>query len=105
LNRDFRDGNHSVAYHEVKMSNPVFSYTFRSNKFETIETAFNIPLRMICVSPTVSLRVKTAVLTTSRSENGCINYGGGASTFVHRVQAKGSSGQTIQVEQSLPISS
>jgi hypothetical protein len=92
LNRDFRDGNYFIGYQEVKMPNPVFSYTFRSNDFETIETAFNIPSRMICVSPTVSLRVRTAFFTTSRSENGCINYGGGASILVHRVQARGSSG-------------
>lgn len=85
------------------MPNPLLTYTFTSNDFETIETAFNIPPRLICVSPTVLLKVKTAFLTTKKSEDGCINYGGGASILLHRVQAKGASGQTIQIEQSLPI--
>lgn len=44
-------------------TNIVLFHTFTSNDFETIETAFNIPRRMICVTPIVSLRVKTAFLT------------------------------------------
>jgi hypothetical protein len=80
------------------------THTFTSNDFETIETAFNIPARRICVSPTVPLRVKTAFFTTASSSSGCINYGGAGSIVIQRVQAKGSRGQTIQIEQTLPVS-
>ncbi|OKH23158.1 hypothetical protein NIES1031_18890 [Chroogloeocystis siderophila 5.2 s.c.1] len=94
---------HFVQIGSCEMTVITATHTFTSNNFETIETAFNIPRRRICVFPTVPLRLRTAFFTTANSNNGCINYGGTASIAVQRVQAKGFPGQTIQIEQSLPI--
>lgn len=79
-----------------------FSYTFKDNGWETIETAWNIPARRICVFPTLPLRVKVAFFTVKNSSDGCINYGGAASVGVQRVQARGTKGQTIQFSQTVP---
>lgn len=78
-------------------------YTFQSGDFETIETAIYIPPRRICVFPKIPLQLKTAFFTTATSNEGCIDYGGGVSILVHRVQARGYKGQTIQIEQTLPV--
>jgi hypothetical protein len=86
------------------VSSIVFPHTFRSNNWETVETAWNIPGRRICVAPTLPLRVKTAFFTTGQSSSGCIDYGGIGSVAVQRVQTRGTNGQTIQVTQTLPIS-
>ena len=78
------------------------TYTFKSNGWETIEWAWNVPRRRICVQPVHPLRVKTGILTTSSSSSGCINYGGIVSVASQRVQAKGRRGETITITQGVP---
>lgn len=85
------------------MSSIVSRHQFTSNGWETIENAWNIPARRICIAPLLPLRVKTTFIVTASSSNGCIEYGGGVSIAFQRVQAKGQKGQTIQVVQTLPL--
>jgi hypothetical protein len=75
------------------------TYTFKSNDWETIERAWNIPPRRMCVQPVRPLRVKTGIFTTGKSSSGCINYGGAGSVAYQRVQAKGRKGETITITQ------
>lgn len=85
------------------MADAVLQHQFTDNGWETVENAWNIPARRICVSPHLPLRVKSAFFITASSSDGCIEYGGGTSLIFQRVQVKGQRGQTVQVRQTLPV--
>jgi hypothetical protein len=82
-----------------------FFYTFKQGGWETIETMWyvgkNPPNRQICVTGNHKLRVLVAFFPLRESTDGCITYGGIFAAAVHRVQAYGQRGETIQVSQAV----
>jgi hypothetical protein len=71
----------------------------KSDGWNTIETAWNIPKRRICVEPVHPLRVRMSLglfsITIKKSKTGCITYGGWTSIAPHKVQVQGKKGERI----------